>query len=242
VASLRRTSLFLSLLATLSAGLVTSVGVVAGAAVAKPTTKSILSATSKVLDKQVSVHVKVSSLSGKVASSVVADIGKTSGTETFKEGKESFTITVTPSYAYLSGSATGLTKIMGLTSAEQKKVGTSAISMKKGSTPYTTFKENLTTGALTKLLPVAKGTTLLSKRDKATHGYDLSWVTAASTDSPKTTTVMTISSGKKTLPIKEVVTTSEGKSKTTFTKWGESVVVVVPASTIPYDTVFPASS
>jgi hypothetical protein len=240
--SLRRSSLYLSVLAIFSTGLVTSAGVVAGAAVAKPTTASILSATSKVLDKEVSVHVKVSSLSGKVASSVVADIGKTSGTETFKEGKESFTITVTPKYAYLSGSTTGLTKIMGLTSAEQKKVGTSAISMKEGSTPYTTFKENLTTGALTKLLPEAKGTTLLKKRDKATNGYDLSWVTAASSDSPKTTTVMTISSGKKSLPIKELVSTSDGTSETTFTRWGESVEVVVPTSTIPYDTVFPASS
>jgi hypothetical protein len=221
--------------------MVTSASVGAGA-VAKPTTKSILSATSKILDKEVSVHVKVSSLSGKVASSVVADIGKTSGTETFKEAKETFTITVTPKYAYLSGSATGLTKIMGLTSAEQKKVGTSAISMKEGSTPYTTFKANLTTGALTKLLPDVKGTTLLSKRDKATHGYDLRWVTAASTDSPKETTVMTISSGKTSLPIKEVVTTSDGKSETTFTKWGEKVDIVVPTSTIAYDKVFPASS
>jgi hypothetical protein len=172
----------------------------------------------------------------------VADIGEKTGTETFTKGKESFTITVTPTYAYLSGTKTGLTDIMGLTSGEQKKVGAASISMKEGSTAYTTFKDNLTIGALTKLLPVIKGTKLLTKRDKATNGYDISWVTAASTDSPKTTTVMTISSGKGSLPIKEVVTTSAGTSETKFSKWGESVQVVVPSSTIPYTKVFPATS
>jgi hypothetical protein len=213
----------------------------ASASVSNPTTATILSAASKTLEKQTSVHVKVSSTAAKVTSSVVADIGQKSGTETYTRGDESFTITVTPKYAYLSGSKEGLTEIMGLTAAEQKKVGTSAISMKEGTSPYVTFDDNLTVGALTKLLPVVKGTTLLAKRDKATNGYDLSWVTAAAEDSPKTTTVMTISSGKKTLPIKETVTTSEGTSKTTFSHWGESVQVIIPSTTIPYATVFPSS-
>ena len=172
----------------------------------------------------------------------MADIGQKSGTETFTKGAETFSITVTPTFAYLSGSATGLTKIMGLTSAEQKKVGTSAISMKVGSAPYNTFKSNLTVGALTNLLPSLKGTTLLSKRDKATNGYDLKWVTAATSEAPKSTTVLTISSGKKSLPSKELVTTSEGTSKTTFSRWGEGVQVVVPTATIPYSTVFPSKS
>jgi hypothetical protein len=217
-------------------------GVGASAASSNPTLKTVLSTTSKAMEKQTSVHVDVSSVADKLPSSVVADIGEKTGTETFTKGKESFTITVTPTYAYLSGTKTGLTDIMGLTSGEQKKVGAASISMKEGSTAYTTFKDNLTIGALTKLLPVIKGTKLLTKRDKATNGYDISWVTAASTDSPKTTTVMTISSGKGSLPIKEVVTTSAGTSETKFSKWGESVQVVVPSSTIPYTKVFPATS
>jgi hypothetical protein len=241
--SFRRTSLCLSGFALLSTVLL-GTGVGAGAASSNPTLKTVLSTTSKAMEKQTSVHVSVSSIADKLPSSVVADIGEKSGTETFTKGKETFTITVTPTHAYLSGSKTGLTEIMGLTSAEQTKVGAASISMKEGSTAYTTFKDNLTIGALTKLLPVLKGTTLLSKRDKATNGYDISWVTAAdaSEDSPKTTTVMTISSGKSALPIKEVVTTSVGTSETKFSKWGEDVQVVVPSSTIPYTTVFPAKS
>jgi hypothetical protein len=239
--SLRRTSLCLCASALLATALVASTPLLASAG-GTPTLATVLSTTSKALEKQTSVHVNVSSLADKVSSTVVADIGEKSGTETFTKGKESFTITVTPAYAYLSGTPTGLTEIMGLTSAEQKKVGSASIAMKEGSTPYTTFKDNLTIGALTKLLPVQKGTTLLSTRDKATNGYDIRWVTAASSDSPKTTTVMTISSDKKSLPIKEVVTTSEGKSQTTFSKWGENVEVAIPSSTVAYGTIFPAKS
>ena len=67
-------------------------------------------------------------------------------------------IIVTPTDAYLSGSATGLTTIMGLTAAEQKKVGTRSVVMKAGTSPYTSFHSNLTTAVLSGILPVAKGT------------------------------------------------------------------------------------
>jgi hypothetical protein len=199
----------------------------------------VLAAAKVSLATEKGVHVKVKTLTGSVVSSVIADIGRTSGTETCVAGKASFTITVTPTYAYLSGSATGLTTLMGLTSKEQKKVGTASISMKKGTTQYATFQSNLTSGAFAQLLPVAKGTNLLSIRDKSTNGYDLKWTTKATSSTPSSTSVLTISSGKKTLPLKEAVSTSAGTSSTTFTKWGESVNVTVPSSTITYAKVFP---
>jgi hypothetical protein len=239
---LQRTPLYLSALALVTVTVISGASLAANASVAKATTKNILKAASSALAKQSSVHIKVYDASASSPSSVVADIGEKSGTETFTEGAESFSITVTPTYAYLSGTKTGLTEIMGLSAAEQKKVGGSAISMKAGTSPYNTFKSNLTVGALTHLLPVVKGTTLLAKRDKASNGYDLKWVTAASSNSPKSTTVLTISSGSKTLPSKELVTTSAGTSETTFSKWGEGVQVVVPSSTIPYNSIFPAKS
>jgi hypothetical protein len=240
--SLLRAPLDLSALALMAVTVVSGSSLAANASTAKATTTSVLKAASTDLAKQTSVHIKVSALAANSPSTVVADIGEKSGTETFTKGAESFSITVTPTFAYLSGSATGLTEIMGLSAAEQKKVGKSAISMKAGSTPYNTFKTNLTVGALVHLLPIVKGTTLLAKRDKATNGYDLKWVTAASSQSPKSTTVLTISSGKKSLPSKELVTTSAGTSQTTFSKWGEGVQVVIPSSTIPYNTIFPAKA
>ncbi|MCU1363456.1 MAG: hypothetical protein JWM55_1284 [Acidimicrobiaceae bacterium] len=239
--SLQRTSFYLSALVLTGASVI-ALSSLAASATTKATAKTVLKATSTELAKQTSVHIKVRAVAASTASSVVADIGEKAGTETFTKGAESFSITVTPTFAYLSGSATGLTTIMGLTSAEQKKVGKSAISMRKGSAPYNTFKTNLTVGALVNLLPVAKGTTLLAKRDKVTNGYVLKWVTAASGQAPKSTTVLTISSGRKSLPTKELVTTSAGTTETTFSKWGHGVRVVVPSSTIPYSTIFPAKS
>jgi hypothetical protein len=237
----RRTSLTLLALPTLAL-VAAGVGPLsAGAAAKHPTVSSVLVAANAALLTENSVHVQVATIAKKVAGSVVADIGKTSGREVYHSGTESFIITVTPTTAYLSGSKDGLINIMDLTASEQKEVGTDSISMKKGTSPYSTFEENLTAGTLTHLLPKAKGTTLLAQRDASTGGYQLKWKEAATSSSAASTTVITISAGKKALPIKESVTTAGGKSETTFSRWGESIKVTVPKATIAYTKIFPSS-
>ncbi len=237
---LRTAPLWLSSL--LAAALATLPGGVASATSTRPTASSVLAATTRALKHESSVHVFVETLSGKTRTSVVADIGLVDSTETVTSGKESFTITVTPSYAYLSGSPSGLTTLMGLTNAEQKKVGQRAIAMKKGTSPYSTFQQNLSSSKLLHLLPPVKGTTLLAARDRKTRGFQLSWTTAASATQSRTTTVMVVSAGQAALPIRENVTTTVGRSTTTFTKWNEVVHVTVPTNTIPYAKVIPSSS
>jgi hypothetical protein len=236
----RRTPLTLSLVA-LSGALIVGPALAAQGATKSPTTASVLASATKSLDKESGVHIVVTTVDKKVKSSVVADIGTTSGTETYVSGSETFTIDVTPKAAYLYGSKTGLTKLMGLSASEQTKVGGEAIIMKEGTSPYTTFHSNLTATAFSQLLPPAKGTSLLATRDKVTNGFQLSWTTAKTSSTPKELSILTISSGSKTLPLKEAVTTAAGSSKTAFTKWGETVQVHVPSKTIPYATVFPAS-
>jgi hypothetical protein len=236
----RRTTLTLLALPALALA-AAGVGPLSAGAAAKPTVSSVLVAANAALLSENSVHVEVSTIAKKVSGSVVADIGKTSGREVYHSGTESFIITVTPTTAYLSGSKDGLINIMDLTASEQKKVGTQSISMKKGTSPYSTFEANLTAGTFTHLLPHAKGTTLLAKRDAATGGYQLKWKETATSSSPASTTVITISAGKKALPVKESVTTADGSSETTFTRWGESIKVTVPKSTIAYTKVFAAA-
>jgi hypothetical protein len=235
----RRTTLTLLALPTLALLLGGFLPLGAGAATKHPTISSVLLAARSALLTETSVHVKVLTHSGTTTASVVADIGKSSGRETYLSGDETFTIDVTPTYAYLSGSEDGLINLMDLTVNQQKKVGAQAISMKKGSKPYAAFKSNLTSASFAHLLPGATGTTLLAKRDVTTGGYQISFNEAATTKSPATTTVITIAAGKKALPIKEAVTSSEGKSVTTFSHWGEAVTVKVPSSTVAYATVFP---
>jgi hypothetical protein len=236
--SLPRRTLGLSVLALLSACGALAAPLGAGASGKGATAAHVLTATKSALSNVKGVHIDVSSVQGTTKSSVSADIGATAGRETYTTGDETFTIVVTPTYAYLSGSKAGLITLMGLTAAEQKLVGAKAISMKKGSSAYTEFADNLTTGAFTNLLPTAKETSLLPTRDKATDGYQLTWVTKATSSNPKATSVLTVSSGKKALPIKETVTTAEGSSLTSFSKWGESVKVSAPSSTVPYATIF----
>lgn len=210
----------------------------AHASVTNPTTASVLAAAKISLTKEKGVHVNIVTVTNKVHSTLVADIGRVRGSETFISGNASFTITVTPTYAYLSGSAVGLTKIMGLSSADQKKIGKASMSMKKGTTAYASFQSNMTSGSFSLLLPPIKGTTLLSKRDKATNGYQLTWATKATSSTPKSSRLMIFSSGKSTLPIEDTVTTSNSHSQTTYSKWGEAVQVAIPSSTIAYAKVF----
>ena len=205
----------------------------------KPTASSVLKALKSALAKESGVHITVSSKSGTTFNSVVADLGTKGGSETFISGKSNIKISVTPTYAYLSGNASGLTTLVGLTAAQQKLVGTKSIAMKAGTSPYTSFKSNLTTTAFAAFLPTSKGIVL--SRDKYRH-YVLTWSTKATSTIQKSTSVLTISSGKKTLPIKEVVSSKTGGGTTKFSKWGESAVGPTPsaASTISYSKVIKA--
>jgi hypothetical protein len=210
--------------------------IVAQASVKNPTTKSVIKAAQKAMATMSGVHIYVTSTSGTVASVVVVDIGATYGEETITSGKNSVKIIVTPTDAYLSGSATGLTKIMNLTAAEQKKVGRLSIVMKAGSSPYTSFHANLTTSVLAGILPVAKGTKFKVGGGVHSKDYQLTWKTSATSTASATKSVMTISSGSQALPINEVITGSSGGGTTKFTKWGENVVEHAPAAadTITY--------
>jgi hypothetical protein len=207
----------------------------AQASVNTPTTKSVLKATKSAMLKESGVHIYVTSKSGTDASVVVVDIGATFGEEVIRSGTSLVKIIVTPTDAYLSGTKTGLTTIMGLTAAEQKKVGALSVVMKAGTTPYSSFHSNLTTAVLAGILPVTKGTKYKVSSDSA-KDYELTWKTAATSTAAATKSVLTISSGSKTLPKKEVITGTSGGGTTTFSKWGEKVVEHAPAAanTIAY--------
>jgi hypothetical protein len=208
-----------------------------------PTAKSVVAALTKALAKETSVHVEVDSTAGKATSKLVADIGQTTGRETFSSGKETYSISVTPKYAYLSGSKSGLIKLMGMSTAQQARLGSKTLAIKKGTAQYATFKNNLITTAFGYLVP-SKGVSIVLKpqRDKATNGFDLGWSEPATSTTPEAVVVMTVSSTKTVLPIRELISTSEGSSKTTFTRWGKNFRIPIPKSTIPYSSFIKAAN
>ncbi len=223
------------LIATFAVGLVPLTGTAAFGST-KPTVSSVLKAAKRAVVSEKSVHIVVSSISGTTKNHVRADLGVSSGQEYFTSGNAAISIVVTPKYVYLSGNAKGLENLIGLTSAQQKKVGTKVIVIKAGTSPYASFQSNLTVVAFASFLPTSTGVSL--GRDR--HGnYVLSWSKAATSSTAKTTSVLTISKGHQALPMSEVVKGGGGGGTTTFTRWGKSFSVTIHkhANTIAYTSV-----
>lgn len=229
----RRSLLVVTLGATLSMGVAP---LVAQASTKSPSAASVLKAVRAAMTTERGVHIVVRSHSATTRDAVVANLGRTSGEETFTSGAATVSIVVTPTYAYLRGNASGLETLVGLTKSQQKAVGTKSISMKAGTSPYVSFKSNLTVGAFSAFLPTQKDVRLSRG---ARGAYVLSWTTKATGTTARTTSVLTVSSGTKPLPQREVVSSSSGSGTTYFSKWGESVTQSRPpvGSLIPYTAV-----
>jgi hypothetical protein len=237
---LRRYRLDLVSVAVCTLAAVAVTPLVAQAATKNPTASSVLKATKGVVAKQSSVHVTHLSKSGSNTTSIVADVAKDSGTETITSGKEHVSIIVTPTYVYLSGNATGLTSLMGLTAAEQKKVGTHSIAMKSGTSPYSELAASATISLVDAVMPAASGTTVSTAKIGNKKYYELKWTIKATSTEPKAASEMTISYSKPSLPDKETITNKDGSASTSFSKWGERVSPVAPSSSsiVTYAKVF----
>jgi len=209
------------------------------AAAAAPTTTSLLAAAKAAISKQGAVHLEVDSKSTTATDNerVVADLGKKSGTESISTGKDAVTIVVTPAYGYVSGNPGGLSKIVGLTSAEVKKVGSKWIALKAGSSQYTSLATDIRVTSIETVLPQVKGTTLATETIPGPgRVYVLKWATAASSSNPALSSTITFPVTGPALPIQEVTTAKGSKETVTLSKWGEFVNIAVPplSQTIPY--------
>jgi hypothetical protein len=158
---------------------------------------------------------------------IVADVGASGGRETVTDGAAVLHVMVTSQDGYISGSATGLTSLFGMTSAEATKVGTRWEFWKKGTTQYKNLESVVSVKSLESLLPKSKGTTVSAK---GSH-YVLAWTSAASGSTPKLSNTLSISAKGTKLPVEETSTDGSGeKVTTTLSKWGEAVEVHAPAA------------
>jgi hypothetical protein len=225
----------------LAASTLAMLSAMAGAAGAAqvPTTGSVLIAAKAAIAKRTGVHLVVTSKSSStsVVERVAADLGKATGTETISDGTGTVMIKVTPTYAYLSGNSSGLTKVVGLSAAEVSKLGSDWVSLKAGTSQYTGVAGSMTVSSVAGVLPAAKGTTLSAPAASGKGVYSLKWDTAATSSAPTFTNTLTLSAGGATLPIEEITTATGGARETvTLSHWGEHVQVTPPpaASTIPF--------
>jgi len=195
-----------------------SAGTVTAAAVIKEAKAAIATQSSAHLEFD------ADSTSSSSTEQIVADVGAGAGRETVTDGTAVLHVTVTPQDGYISGSASGLTSLFGMTSAEATKVGKRWEFWKKGTVQYKDLESVISVKSLASLLPKSKGTTL------STQGSDyvLTWTSAASGSTPKLKNTLTIAKGTN-LPVEETSTDASGeKVTTTISKWGEAVAVHAP--------------
>jgi hypothetical protein len=195
------------------------------------TASSVIRTTKSAIAKQTSVHVIFIAHSSSQAKTekIVADVGRTSGTESIVEGKATLVIRLSATEAYVSGDSSGLTALFGMSSTDAKKVGTDWETWKAGTSQYASLKSDLTMSTVTALLPNAKGTKLSRVVTGTTTYHVLKWTIPATTSLPKVTNTLNVSTGALALPVSETAIISGGtKVTTTLSSWGEQVVVVIP--------------
>jgi hypothetical protein len=202
------------------------------ASAASPTASSVISASKAAIGQQSSVHVVFAAKQGSSPQEkIVADAGKTSGKENITDGSGHVAIRVTPTDAYVSGNASGLSSILGLTASEAEKVGSRWIYWKSGTSQYSTLKADVTMSSVSGLLPKAKGTNLSTTTVGGRQLYVLKWTEAATSSAPKLSNTLQLAATGPTLPVVAVSTASGGdRASTTLSGWGDPVVVTAPPS------------
>lgn len=199
---------------------------------------SIITSARAGIAAQTGVHVVFTAHSGStgITEKIVADVGVSGGSEAIAEGSAKVAIRVTPAFAYVSGTSTGLTTLYGMGSAAAKKLGSKWESWKVGTSMFNDLKGDLTMKSVSALLPEAKGTKV-STRVRPSGTVDvLTWVTPATTSVPKLSNTLSIPAAGPALPMNKTATASGGtKISTQLSKWGEDVIVQPPPSdeTVP---------
>lgn len=202
------------------------------------TAATVIKEAKAAIATQSSAHLEfdAGSTTSSATEQIVADVGAHVGTETVTDGAAVLHVMVTPEDGYISGSASGLTSLFGMTAAEATKVGKRWEFWKKGTTQYKNLESVVSVQSLQSLLPKSKGTKVSSQDSH----YVLTWTSAASGSTPKLTNTLAIAAKGTSLPVEETSTDAGGEKVTTsISKWGEAIVVHTPpaASVVAASTI-----
>jgi hypothetical protein len=201
----------------------------ATAATVTPT--SVLQSSRSAIAAESGTHVVFTAHSGttSITEKIVADVSASSGSERVSEGSAVVDIRVTPSFAYVSGNSSGLSKLFGMSAAGAKKIGKDWVSLKASSSQYATLKSDVTLSSVTALLPKVIGTTMKTAKVRGVEVYVLKWTVPATGTVPRLSNTLTISANGSSLPLTETSSATGGTSiSTDLSKWGEKVLVQSP--------------
>jgi hypothetical protein len=203
---------------------------------------SLVTAATDSILAQKNVHIVITSRkagSAAVAERIVADIGAAAGAESIKSGPATATILVTRNDAYFSGSPSGLTTFIGLSSSAARKAESQWVDIKAGTNEYKDLAAEDTISSLPASILPATGNTV-QLRTATMSGkkvYILDWETTASGSGTRISERLILTATTEALPISET-TTANGDSQTvTLSHWGKSFTVPTPALAVPYSRV-----
>jgi hypothetical protein len=203
---------------------------------------SLVTAATDSILAQKSVHIVITSRkagTAAVAERIVADIGAATGAESIKSGPATATILVTRNDAYFSGSPSGLTTFIGLSSSAARKAESQWVDIKAGTNEYKDLAAEDTISSLPASILPATGNTV-QLRTATMSGkkvYILDWETTASGSGTRISERLILTATTEALPISET-TTANGDSQTvTLSHWGKSFTVPTPALAVPYSRV-----
>ncbi len=206
-------------------------------AAAGRTVAQVLSATRAAIAREGTVEVSFRAHAGSTNRSEVieADVGVAEGSETVTLGPATLTLRVTAQAAYAKGNTSGLTTVLGLTSAQAKTVGSRWVKWARGSQQYATLKPDVTFPSVLDLLPAAKGSMLATGTSAGVPAYLVKWTSAANSSEPKLANTLVLTTGDAPLPVEVSSTGSHDTTIVTrLTGWGQPAPVVAPP---PGDTI-----
>jgi hypothetical protein len=210
------------------------------AAAAKNALEASLVTTAKnsILSQQ-SVHLVITGRKAgraAVVERIAADIGTVTGIESIESGPATASIRITRAGAYFSGSPSGLTTFIGLSSSAARKAASQWVYIKAGTSEYHDLAMEDTISSLpASILPTTADTVHLAAATMAgTKVYILGWETAATGSSTKISERLVLAATTEALPISETTVANGNVQTVTLGHGGEHFIVPAPTAAMPY--------
>jgi hypothetical protein len=224
------------------AGALAGAAAFSGAASAAPrkqagTAKAVVVAVRKAILSQSAVRLSSTSRSAtthKILETAVFDAGRTSSSQRYRTTTGRLSILVSPTAAWFTGNAAGLTSLFGVPPSLVGKIGRKWVMIGRSQVQYKDLAAAVLSSVPSQVLPSAsaKGLRLSSSTDAGAHVRVLTWTDASS--GTRAAYRLIVAGMGRALPILETETTSTATLVTSFGHWNEHVVVTAPHPTINF--------
>jgi len=173
-------------------------------------------------------------LTHKVSETAIFDAGQNSSEQSYQTPTARLEIRVNTNGAYFSGNKVGLTSLLSVPANDVNKIGTKWVAITSKESQYKDFSSSDLATVPSDVLPSVSSekTARLSTTSGRGKLDVLSW--SITSNKEKEAFRLEIATGGRLLPVEETQTAGNVRQVTTFSHWGERVVVKTPTNTISF--------